>query len=406
MKILNFGSCNIDLVYSVEHIVNPGETISALDVNRYPGGKGLNQSIALANAGASVWHAGCIGSDGLFLIDIMKSRGVDTRYIKELPCINGQAFIQVNPKGENSIVVYGGSNVMIQKEHIDEVLDDFSSGDFILLQNEINNIDYIIDKAYSKDMKIVLNPSPFNKVIGSVPLEKISYLILNEIEAASYLGNDNVSEFVNWVRDKYPKLKVVLTLGKSGCIYFDKDDIVRQNSYRVDAVDTTAAGDTFTGYFIAETARGKLPKEALDTASVASAISVSRNGAASSIPTYDEVTKLRCSMTENSTSPIQHVVYEYFEKHYLDADINALAAQLGYSQAYLTRWLKKHTGKTFSQHILDVRCRAAKELLQTTDLSVSQIIEKVGYTNQTFFRKAFCEKYGVSPSEIRKKNKK
>ena len=168
MKILNFGSCNIDYVYKLDHIVCVGETEQSQSLSVFPGGKGLNQSISLARAGAEVYHAGCIGSDGELLLETLTQSGVDLRYIKHVPEKNGHAIIQVSEKGENSIFLYAGSNAMITEEFVDEVIGAFDEGDFIVLQNEINNMDYIIRSAHQKGMKIVLNPSPINENIDKL----------------------------------------------------------------------------------------------------------------------------------------------------------------------------------------------------------------------------------------------
>ena len=136
MKILNYGSCNIDYVYALDHILKVGETLVADKLSIFPGGKGLNQSIAIARAGAPVYHAGCVGSDGDFLIELMSESGVDTSYIKRVNEKNGHAIIEVSRKGDNSIFIYAGSNGMIEKADIDRVLSDFSSGDILLLQND------------------------------------------------------------------------------------------------------------------------------------------------------------------------------------------------------------------------------------------------------------------------------
>ncbi len=293
MKILNFGSCNIDYVYSVEHMVLPGETISANGAECFPGGKGLNQSIAIASAGEKVYHAGCVGNDGDFLLDIMTKRGVDTRYVNQTDEMTGRAIIQVMPSGENAIIVHSGSNAEVTKEQIDSVLDKFEKGDIIVLQNEINDIGYIVDKAYEKGMQIVFNPSPFNETAKKIPLSKVTYLFVNQIEAQSYCGD---ADFAAWRKENYPNLKVIMTLGSKGCVYFG-DEEIRQSSYKVKAVDTTGAGDTFSGYFVAGIAGGRSPKEALKNASKAAAIAVSRPGAASAIPKIEEV--LNSDMEEN-----------------------------------------------------------------------------------------------------------
>ena len=169
------------------------------------------------------------------------------------------------------------------------MLHNFSENDFLILQNEINGIPYIIEKAYKIGMKIVLNPSPFNERIKNIDFDKLSYLILNEHEAEALSGKNEKDDFVQWCRKNYSDLTVVLTRGKQGSVYFNKDVEITQDAYKVIAVDTTAAGDTFTGFFFACICKGEVPQNALKIASMASAISVTKKGAASSIPTIDEV---------------------------------------------------------------------------------------------------------------------
>jgi len=289
MKILNFGSCNIDYVYSLDHIVKVGETETTHKLEIFPGGKGLNQSIALSRAGAKVYHAGCVGEDGAFLTEILKDSGVDITHIKTVSAKNGHAIIQVNSEGNNSIFLYPGSNEMITKEYVDGVLSNFSQGDIVLLQNEINKIDYIIDKAYSMGMQIVLNPSPFNERVSSIDLNKITYIVLNEVEAGEYSGIGDPEGSLAYFKKNYPSLKVMLTLGSSGCVYMDSKREIRHSAFDVKAVDTTAAGDTFTGYFIEGVSRGEDIPKVLKLASAAAGISVSKNGAAPSIPSMSEL---------------------------------------------------------------------------------------------------------------------
>ncbi len=289
MKILNFGSCNIDIVYDVDHIVRPGETISAESVEYFVGGKGLNQSVALANAGAEVYHAGCIGADGEILRSFMEKSGVKLDYLRVTDDKSGQATIQVDKNGENAIFLYKGANHGITKEYIDSVLSDFSEGDFLVVQNEINNVGYIVEKAHERGMKIVFNPAPFNEDTTEIDLSKLYCIIPNETECAGYSGSEDYKAFADFIRKNHPDLKAVVTLGKEGCVYIDKNNEILQPAYSVKAVDTTAAGDTFVGYYVAEISRGKEPCEAIKTACAASAITVSRKGAAPSIPEYDEV---------------------------------------------------------------------------------------------------------------------
>ncbi len=289
MKILNFGSLNIDYVYEVNHFVRGGETLASNRLEKFCGGKGLNQSVALARAGANVYHAGCVGKDGGMLIDILKESGVDCSFIETVDEVTGHAIIQVDKNGENCIILYGGANSSITLEHIDNVLGHFGEGDYILLQNEINNLGIIMDKAYQRGLKIILNPSPVSENIKSLPLDKVSYLILNEIEGKEITGRDEPEEILKELRNKYPECVFVLTLGSRGSIYDDGKKRRSQGIFKVKAVDTTAAGDTFTGYFVREITSGSTPEKALETASKAAALAVSRMGAAPSIPVYDEV---------------------------------------------------------------------------------------------------------------------
>jgi len=291
MKILNFGSCNIDYVYSLDHIVSPGETIASANMEIFPGGKGLNQSIAAARAGAEIYHAGCIGEDGNLLYDIMKESGVRLEYLNRLDAKNGHAIIQLDKNAENCIIIYSGTNGMLTKEYIDSVFLNFSKGDILMLQNEINNIDYIIDKAYAIGMQTVFNPSPFTEQIKNIDLNKISYLVLNEVEAKSFFNTDNIKEIHTQIKTVYSELRVVITLGSKGCAYTDKTEILSCPAFNVKAVDTTAAGDTFTGYFVTSIANAVEYSTALKIASAASALAVSRMGAAPSIPVLNEVEK-------------------------------------------------------------------------------------------------------------------
>lgn len=298
MKVLNFGSLNIDMVYNVDNFVHPGETISSLKMEKFCGGKGLNQSLALARAGAEVYHAGCIGPDGGMLTEILKSSKANTEYIKMVDTPTGHAIIQVDNKGQNCIILYGGANMEVTTQYVDTVLNNFNKDDIILLQNEISSLSYIIDKAYERGMKIALNPSPINENIIKASLDKVSYFILNEIEGREITGRTKAEDIIEGFKKKYPKAKIVLTLGENGVIYFDGETKYRHGIYAVDVIDTTAAGDTFTGYFLAGIIRGQQPMEILKTASMASALAVSVKGAANSIPDLNTVKK---SLIENAT---------------------------------------------------------------------------------------------------------
>ena len=295
MKVLNFGSLNIDFVYSLDHFVQKGETISSDQLAIFSGGKGLNQSIAMGRAGIKVYHAGAVGEDGLFLLDMLKEAGVETETVKILSDVRtGNAIIQKDKSGDNCIILYGGANQRITKGQAEETIALFQPGDYIVLQNEINEMAYIMEKAHEQGMVIVLNPSPMDSRIFDMPLSYVDYFILNEIEAGQILGCDYAKEtdgeeLAKKLAEKFPGAKIVLTLGSKGSIYVDGKQLCRQGIYKVETVDTTAAGDTFTGYFIAGILEGLPIKETMGMAAKASSIAVSRAGAAPSIPTRDEV---------------------------------------------------------------------------------------------------------------------
>ncbi len=289
MKVLNYGSLNYDYVYLVKHMVQLGETISSSGMEIHFGGKGLNQSIALARAGADVYHAGMVGEDGEDLIAVCEKYGVHTDYITRQAGKSGHAVIQITPEGENCIILYSGSNGKNTEEKIEEVLAGFEEGDLLLLQNEINLLDLLVKKAYERKMKIVLNPSPMNEKILSCDLKKVSLFLLNEVEGEQLTGETEADRILSRMRELYPNAEVVLTLGKEGSRYAGPGLSCACDSFPVEAVDTTAAGDTFTGYYIASVLCGKSIEKSLKTASAASGLAVTRKGAVPSIPGSEEV---------------------------------------------------------------------------------------------------------------------
>ncbi len=407
MKILNFGSCNIDYVYSMDHIVRVGETLSTYKLETFEGGKGLNQSIAIARAGAKVYHAGCVGEDGKMLTDLLERSGVDLTYVKTVEGKNGHAIIQVSAKGENSIFLYGGSNEMVTEEFVDSVLADFGEGDIILLQNEISSVPYIIDRAFEKKMCIVFNPSPFTDEIKKLDIGKLSYVLLNEVEAAEFSGCDDPDASLSYFEENFPNLKVILTLGSKGCIYLDGGKRYRQYAFKTDVVDTTAAGDTFTGYFVAGVNEGLDTEYNLKLASAAAAITVSRMGAAPSIPQRDEVLlslgSLKSGEIDSKSELLRKQIIAYIESNVKDASLSELASLLNYSVIYTGNIVKKLTGKPFSALVQDIRCDKAANYLVTSDMSVKDVISAVGYENGSFFRNIFKERFGDTPLQYRQK---
>lgn len=298
-RILNYGSLNLDRVYKVKDIVREGETISAQSLDIYPGGKGLNQSVALARAGADVTMAGGIGSDGDLLRETLIAAGVDITplVVREKP--SGHAVIQVDLAGRNCILISAGANHGNTPEAIERVLNGFQSGDLLLLQNEIDGNDEIILQAKKRDMKIALNPSPMDEAVLALPLDQVDYFLVNEHEAfallerqelTTELTNDYILEILKELGEAYPRATILMTLGSQGSACRTVDGTyLRQPVYPTNVVDTTAAGDTFTGFFLAAHLNDKPLPECLQQASMAASLAVSRPGAAPSIPTLDEV---------------------------------------------------------------------------------------------------------------------
>ena len=293
MKVLCFGSLNIDYTYRVPHFVQKGETLAAEEMNVFCGGKGFNQAVAFARAGAETYHAGAIGKDGLFLLDSLKNAGVHTELVAVLEDRKtGCAIIQNDHSGDNCIMLYGGTNRTITREMADRVLEKFGQDDVLVLQNEINEIPYIMEKAHERGMKIVLNPSPMDGAIAAFPLETVDYFFLNQVEACQLLGSENREEpekQLDALRKRFPAAAIVLTLGEKGSLYADQAQKHFQPAFRVKAVDTTAAGDTFTGFLRGGLRAGRTVPEAMELAAKASAIAVTRPGASPSIPTLEEV---------------------------------------------------------------------------------------------------------------------
>jgi len=289
MKICSFGSLNLDHIYRVEEIVRPAETISSFGTQDVCGGKGLNQSVAMARAGAKVWHAGNVGQDeaGAVLTAALEAENIDTSLIRRLPVPSGHAIIQINAQGENAIIVFGGANKQVTQEQIDAVFAQFEPGDLLVLQNEVNCLPEIIRCAHARGMKIALNPSPITATLSQVPVELCDILFVNEIEAGQLCDAQKAS--LEQLAARFPHAMLVYTMGSRGAAVYADGKTYRQDAVRVKAVDTTGAGDTFTGYFLAAICAGMEIQDALALAAKAAAISVTRPGASVSVPTRAEV---------------------------------------------------------------------------------------------------------------------
>ena len=288
-SILNFGSLNIDHVYQVTSFVRPEETVSSLHYDRLPGGKGLNQSVALARAGAPVFHAGKVGPDGQFLVELLQSCGVDTRFVACNGSVTGHACIQVDVAGQNCILLHGGANREITLDMAEKTLAAFSAGDWLVLQNEISCMPQILSMGKARGMVTVLNPSPITPELAAADLSQVDYLLLNETEGRDLTGQTRPEDIVVALLRRYPAMHVVLTLGADGAVYAAGEEYISLPAVPVQVVDTTAAGDTFTGFFLAALHAGKTPQAAMRLATQAAAVAVSRPGASVSIPSLGEV---------------------------------------------------------------------------------------------------------------------
>ncbi|NLI20459.1 MAG: ribokinase [Clostridiales bacterium] len=289
MKILNYGSMNIDRVYSVAHTVMPGETILAEGMTVYCGGKGLNQSIAIAKAGGDIYHAGVLGEDGDLLLEALTRHRVDTRYVRRVAGASSHTVIQVDGQGQNCIIVCPGENVRVTDGDIDAVLDGFAAGDMLVLQNELDNTARIMREAAKRGLVPVFNPSPVNQLLAAYPLECVRWFIMNEIEGAAITGETEPAKILSVMAQRYPDASVVLTLGAQGAHCVHGGRAYFQPAFPVKAVDTTAAGDTFTGYLVTGLSQREALPVILERAARASSITVGRKGAADSIPTREEL---------------------------------------------------------------------------------------------------------------------
>lgn len=290
MRFLVLGSMNIDNTFSVNHIVREGETISSNGYSRSAGGKGANQAASLAKAGAEVFFAGKCGDDGRWILSLLESYGVDTSLSIIGEESTGAAMIQVDSSGQNSIVLYAGGNRLWKEDEVLSILSHFGKGDVIVLQNEVNLLSFIMEKAKERGMLISLNPSPFDDEIADLPLSYVDWFFLNELEGECLTGENRFPLILEEMRKLYPAASVVLTCGKSGAYAMHEGNVYYQEIVDYPVVDTTGAGDTFSGYFLSSVYHnGKSVEDSLFYASKASGIAVSRNGAMDAIPFSSEV---------------------------------------------------------------------------------------------------------------------
>ncbi len=294
MTVYNFGSINIDYVYRVHHLVNPGETIPSLTLETVLGGKGANQSVALARAGARVSHVGRVGLSDQWAIEALHVAGVDTTHTQCVDQASGHAIIQVDEQGENAIVLHGGANQSFDRNSLLAMLEQAEKGDWLLIQNECNALSHVFEIAKNKQLKLAFNPAPMTAGVSELPLALCNVLILNEVEARTLVkaqGNviSNEAEIMQLLSKTYPNTQIVFTLGARGAVLMHGDQRFEVKAPTVTAIDTTGAGDTFVGYVLAGLIDGHPTAEALHKACAAGALSVTAAGATPSIPMNNDV---------------------------------------------------------------------------------------------------------------------
>lgn len=284
MTIFNLGSINADLVYRVPQLPKPGETLASTSFSRGLGGKGANMSVAAARAGARCVHIGSVGADGKWAVETLTEFGVDTRHI-HLSGPTGQAIIYVDDAGENCIVLYPGANRTISSSSAIAALAESGPGDIFLFQNETNLQQEAARIAEAKQMRVAYAAAPFDSQAVQDVLPLIDLLFVNEVEAAQ------LQQATGLAPDALPIRDVIVTLGSKGCLWYSQDEGSVQTfpAHKVTPVDTTGAGDTFTGYLIAGLDRGMPMAQAIKLATKAAALMVTRLGAADVIPDLKEV---------------------------------------------------------------------------------------------------------------------
>lgn len=282
--IFNFGSVNIDHVYRVTELPSPGETIAAVSYQKLLGGKGINQSIAIARAGQTPVHVGAVGRDDDWTIEQVKKFGIDTGHIALSSQPTGHAVIYVDDAGENQIVIFGGANQDLQKAQIEKAFKTIAGGDhWVLLQNETNLLTDIVDQAKAAGFKVAYSAAPFVADTVARLIGRIDLLAVNEIEARE------TADLLDVAVSGITVPEILITRGSRGAEFHSHGEVHHQPAFPVDAVDTTGAGDTFLGSFLAHHCDGAPVAQSLHYASAASALQVTRPGAAIAIPARDEV---------------------------------------------------------------------------------------------------------------------
>ncbi|WP_432255206.1 ribokinase [Limimaricola sp. AA108-03] len=289
MTIWNLGSINADHVYAVPHIPTPGETLAATALDHGLGGKGANMSVAAARAGARVAHLGAVGDDGGWMIERLEGYGVDCTHVQRREGSSGHAIIAVDAQAENAITLWPGANREIDLDAVKQALDGAVAGDLLVMQNETNGQVEAAAQARVLGLTVAYAAAPFEAEAVRAVMPHLDLLVLNEVEARQ------LSEALGAPVEKLPVPHVVVTLGAAGCDWIETATGARHHvdAPKVTAVDTTGAGDTFTGYLLAGLSEGLTMPRALELAARAGALKVGRHGAADAIPSREEVEAAR-----------------------------------------------------------------------------------------------------------------
>lgn len=289
MHIINIGSLNIEHIYHVPDLPQSGQRSYCNHYQRLPGGKGYYQSIAMARAGATVWHVGFIGSDGKFVRKSLQQNNVNTRYTHKTEQLTGQEHIYLTPNGDNTKVRYMGTNSCFEPHFLTSLFKQLPAEQLVLVQNEINDIPRIFELIKSHNLNLTFHPAPFTPAVLDYPLELVDTLIFNLRTGQKLTQQDSPEKILQDLMSRYPNMALVLTLGAQGAWYVDQHQKIKVPGDPVQAIDESQAGNTFVGYFLAQKLKKQPIESCIKIACRASALCVTRAGKSATIPYLTEI---------------------------------------------------------------------------------------------------------------------